>query len=232
MKASYIKYIIKVILSIPNTVRFNIHYFGIGKMPVFVSYNVKLVKLGEKNSIHCEDKSFFSVLMGLTNGSFEQGRGKKSYFCHEKNSIINIGRNVSFNNNFHLTVHSDSELSIGNNTKFNTNLVISCDKKISIGNNCLFGWNINLLDGDGHYIYNQNKDICNYPKEINIEDNVWAASNVIILKGSNISNNSILASGTVVCKEFKESNVIIGSNPGKIIKNNIFWKKEWIKRNT
>ena len=37
MKISYIKYIIKGILSIPNTVKFNIYYFEIRKMPVFVS---------------------------------------------------------------------------------------------------------------------------------------------------------------------------------------------------
>ena len=69
----------------------------------------------------------------------------------------------------------------------------------------------------------------NYPKPIHIGENVWIASNVFVLKGSTILDNSIVALGAVVCKKFEKENVLIACNPSKIIKENVSWKKEWIK---
>ena len=53
--------------------------------------------------------------------------------------------------------------------------------------------------------------------EVKIGKNVWIGNNVTILKNSEIGDNSIVAAGAIVNKEFPP-NVIIGGVPAKIIK--------------
>jgi acetyltransferase-like isoleucine patch superfamily enzyme len=53
--------------------------------------------------------------------------------------------------------------------------------------------------------------------QVLIGQNVWISNNVIILKNSQIGNNSIVAAGTVVSGKFPD-NVIIGGIPAKIIR--------------
>jgi len=55
-------------------------------------------------------------------------------------------------------------------------------------------------------------------KEVIIGNNVWIGSKVIILKGAKIGDNSIIAAGSVVLGKEYPSNVIIGGNPARIIK--------------
>lgn len=55
-------------------------------------------------------------------------------------------------------------------------------------------------------------------KEVIIGNNVWIGSKVIILKGAKIGDNSIIAAGSVVLGKEYPSNVIIGGNPAKVIK--------------
>jgi acetyltransferase-like isoleucine patch superfamily enzyme len=54
--------------------------------------------------------------------------------------------------------------------------------------------------------------------EVFIGKNVWIGSKVIILKGSKIGDNSIIAAGSVVTGKTFPANAIIGGNPAKVIK--------------
>jgi acetyltransferase-like isoleucine patch superfamily enzyme len=46
---------------------------------------------------------------------------------------------------------------------------------------------------------------------------------VVILKGTTIGSGSVVAAGSVVKGEFP-SNVLIGGNPARILKENVNWK--------
>lgn len=35
-------------------------------------------------------------------------------------------------------------------------------------------------------------------KEVNIGENVWIGANVVILRGTNIGNNSVIAAGSII----------------------------------
>lgn len=54
--------------------------------------------------------------------------------------------------------------------------------------------------------------------EVVIGKNVWIGNNVIILKESQVGDNSIVAAGAVVSGRFPE-NVIIGGVPAKILRS-------------
>lgn len=65
-------------------------------------------------------------------------------------------------------------------------------------------------------------------QKVYIGDHVWCGNSVILLKGSKISNDSVIATGSVVCGITSEPNSIIGGNPAKVIKKGISWKRERI----
>ena len=99
---------------------------------------------------------------------------------------------------------------------------------VSIGNNCMFANDILLYPTDVHTIYNQEtKEVLNIGKPIIIEDHVWCGRDVLLLKGSYVSKDSVIASSSVISKNFKESNIIIGGvAPGHVLKKGINWTRE------
>lgn len=227
---SVIKKICILIFSIPKTLYFNFHYLEFKKaikLPILVSYKVKLKKMGDRGTLKCPNK-FMSIKLGFSDGSFEMGNTKRSCFCQDKNSIIEFEGNATLCNPFFITVNQEGNLKFGKNFKSNTNFVLSCDKRISFGDDVLIGWNVTIIDGDGHPIYYDNSEKpYNNAKEIAIQNKVWISSNAIVLKGTNILNESIVSSGAIVCSEFNEEHVIIGGMPAKVIKNNISWEENW-----
>lgn len=119
----------------------------------------------------------------------------------------------------------NSEIVIGENTTFYGKISIAAleNTKINIEKDCLFSSDIIIRTGDSHKIYDEHRKRINENKDINIKEHVWCGSNVIILKGSLISKNSIIGAGSVVTKKFQQENICIAGNPAKMIKENVNW---------
>ena len=146
------------------------------------------------------------------------------------NNKIVLGEKVFvLNGDFYLE-DSNNDLKIGDKTTFsgNTHLALTEGRKIVIGENCLFSSNIVFRTGDSHSILNLQGERINYGEDISVENHVWFTLNVTVLKGTKILKDSIIATGSIVTKEFEESNVILGGNPAKIIKRDINWQHERI----
>jgi len=116
-------------------------------------------------------------------------------------------------------------LLIGHNFSISAESQIVCAKKIIFGDNCLLSWNILIMDTDFHKIIDRNNNQLNPNKEIIIGDKVWIGCRSTILKGSQIPNGNIIASGSVVTKSIHQQSSIIGGNPIAILKENINWIK-------
>lgn len=112
---------------------------------------------------------------------------------------------------------SNSNICIGNNCRIN-GAYIHAQDNIRIGNNCVIAAGVNIIDSNGHETYSGNRTIGrDIPKKVSIGNNVWIGINAIVLKGTNIGDNSIVAAGSVVKGDFP-SNCIISGNPAKIVK--------------
>lgn len=145
----------------------------------------------------------------------------------EKNSLI-IQDNVNLNGVTFEIRGVNCSIEIGKNTVIGEKTYISAkekDIKIYIGENCMFSRNITIMSSDGHYIYNMEKERINLAQNIVIEDRVWIADNVTILKGSHISSGSVVGINSLVTKKFETKNIIIAGNPAKEIKKEIIWKE-------
>lgn len=55
------------------------------------------------------------------------------------------------------------------------------------------------------------------PRKITIGRNVWVGLNAIILKGTEIGDNSVVGAGAVVRGKFP-ANCVIAGNPAKVVK--------------
>jgi maltose O-acetyltransferase len=104
-------------------------------------------------------------------------------------------------------------LQIGENTSLNDTNIIAWAPVI-IGNNCSFSFR-NMIITSTH-------DINNFSTVI-IGDCVWITSNVTILPGVSIGNNTIIGAGSVVTKDIP-SGVFAAGNPCKVIRKIDFKK--------
>lgn len=119
----------------------------------------------------------------------------------EKGASVVIG---SYNQNrekMYVGVLNGGELSIGSHCFFNINSSITCVEKIVIGDNCKFGNNLVIIDHDHNYrandIYSDdNPEFISSP--VIIGNDVWIGANVVILRGTEIGDNCVIAAGSVV----------------------------------
>lgn len=130
-----------------------------------------------------------------------------------------IGKNIkSF-----IRVDGSGEIIIGNNVGMSC-VTIWAKEKIIIEDNVKIGADSIIMDSDVHslnYIDRRSSksDVINcIKKEISIGDDVFIGTRTIITKGVRIGNRSIIAAGSVVCRDIPDEQ-IWGGNPAKYIKS-------------
>ncbi len=126
---------------------------------------------------------------------------------------------------------NECSLSIGEYSTFeNVHIAITEPKsKITIGKDCMFAYDIDIRTGDSHSIISvENNERINFAEDISIGNHVWVGAHCMLLKGSIISDDSIVATGSIVTKKFNSNGIIIAGNPAKEIKNNITWSRKRI----
>lgn len=138
--------------------------------------------------------------------------------------VVNIG---IFQSPLYLSTYAyfevrkkDSQIVIEDGVWFNNNAFLCSDGAgIFIGRNTIAGINLEIIDSDFHNLDPDKR--MGYPykvKPVHIGENVFLGSNVKILKGVTIGNNSVIANSAVVTKDIPE-NVIAGGNPAKILRS-------------
>ena len=150
-----------------------------------------------------------------------------------KNANLVIGNNVtlnSLNSKYHanmfapIKIYIDrpgAKIVIGENTRIHGTCLHAYDS-IHIGQNCLIAANCQIFDGNGHttYISDPSKriNISGFSKPIKIGNNCWIGLSSIILPGTVLGNNCVVAAGSIVRGVFKD-NSLIGGNPARYIKS-------------
>jgi len=132
---------------------------------------------------------------------------------------ISIGENVSFQSGSYVLAH-EGTISIGNNFGLGSNSQLCAVRGIIvIGDYCMIASNC-VFRPDNH-----NFDRTDIPimaqgyktGKIIIKDDVWIASNSVILKDVVIEKGSIISAGSVVTKSV-EAWSVMGGIPAKLIK--------------
>lgn len=99
---------------------------------------------------------------------------------------------------------------------------------IFISRNCLFSANVVIRTTDGHSIINTSGLRINQGRNVKIGEHVWIGNGAVILKGSQIGNDCIIGTQSVVSGKYIPSNCVVIGNPSKIVKENVTWNKKRI----
>jgi acetyltransferase-like isoleucine patch superfamily enzyme len=191
------------------------------KFPIVVSKNVKFKSLRGKIYVK-KDVETAMIKIGFGDvGIFDKTKSKTILQIDGK--LIFRGK-ASIGHGSKLSIGKNGVLDIGDNFVITAESEIISHKKISIGENCLISWKVLIMDTDFHKIFDKNtNDLLNENKEIKIGPKNWIGCRSVILKGVKTLENTVIASNSTITREFSEKNIIIGGNPGKIIKKNIIW---------
>lgn len=135
---------------------------------------------------------------------------------------ISFGKDINVRDNCHFLVGKNASLKIENNVFFNNNCSINCLDSIEIGENTLFGESVKLYDHNHEY-HAKPSFVVEHQKftlgAIKIGKNCWLGSNVIVLKGVTIGDNTIIGAGCVVHKDVPANSTIVNNQEHKYFSN-------------
>lgn len=154
-----------------------------------------------------------------------------TFFIRGNNNIVTLGEKVRISGGSIWQEDNFTSIAVGNNTTFeNIHLAATEDySKIVIGNDCMFAYDIEVRTGDSHSITDSSTGKrLNKAQNVIIGNHVWVTAHCVILKGTEIADNCVIATGSIVTKSNPTTNCVIGGNPAKIIKRNINWLRERI----
>ena len=123
------------------------------------------------------------------------------------NGTLKFKGKINIYHGSYILVSKNGYLEIGTNGTFiGTDNKIICFDKIVIGNNVQITWECQIIDTSFHYVDRlDNNDISSLTKAVILEDNCWIGNRTTISKGTHLPSYSIIASNSLVNKDYSES---------------------------
>ncbi|HTH56124.1 MAG TPA: acyltransferase [Cyclobacteriaceae bacterium] len=148
-------------------------------------------------------------------GSLVTTRGRPT--ISNRGTII-VGNRVAIWSVFDRTkffVHPKGILTIGPYSRIN-GVHIAVKNSVTIGQRVRIGPYTFIMDSDFHDTYDRSKEGKVMP--VIIEDDVWIASRVTILKGVTVGSGAVIAAGSVITHDVPKKTLVAGV-PAKVIKH-------------
>lgn len=194
----------------------NVCHFGLRglfHMPIVVQY---------RSTLRCREKGAIVFTKPLRLNMLTIKTGSR-IMVYEGGKIVLTGQKACFNGWNEVLVFSRGTLQLGNDFWVNTFTSFNCRKSITIGDNALIGPHSLFLDTDYHRINDKQGNQTNPDKAIVIGERVWISSNVTVLKGSHIGNDSVIGACSLVMGNVLDSNSVYCGNPIRVVKSDITW---------
>lgn len=135
----------------------------------------------------------------------------------DNHGLLYIAKNVTFRTlrfRQRLRVYKDANLHIGENIFLNDGVNICATTSITIGANTKIGDLTYIYDSDFHQI-SPDKPVRRLA--VSIGSNVWIGANCMVLAGSTIGNNTVIAAGSIVNSDLPADCLAAGS-PARVIR--------------
>lgn len=207
-----------------KSVYFNLKYLPLKdaiKLPFLISRNVFLL----------ETNGTIKIDAPIKTGMIQIGYGKVGIFDMKRSrSIWEVSGKVTFKgkakigHGAKISVGKDAHLELGNNFIVSAESEIVAKKNIQFGDNVMIAWDCLIMDSDLHKIYDKTGKLVNFPEPIIIGQKVWIGCRNVILKGSKISDGSIIGANSFLSKDISDKSGIFVGNPIKLIKEDVTWE--------
>jgi acetyltransferase-like isoleucine patch superfamily enzyme/acyl carrier protein len=135
----------------------------------------------------------------------------------ENHGRITIGDDFNLTSLFvrsHLVTGPYGVMTIGDSVNINFGAAISANERLTIGNRVRVGPYVIIADSDYHSAKDRN---IRPTSPIEIGDDVWLASRVVVLKGAQIGPGSVITAGSVVSGVIP-AHVIAGGVPARVLR--------------
>ena len=154
-----------------------------------------------------------------------KGQGKITGRIGRNSEVIFHGIDL-FWTRLKLEIKDDCRLVIGKSAMLFNQISFEMNEpgaSIIFGEGCLFS-RCRFWTSDFHGIYDATSgDRLNHTRDIMIGDRCWIGNDALVLKGTEMGNDTVIAAGSVVSGKKFGSNLVIGGNPAKVIKVGIIW---------
>jgi acetyltransferase-like isoleucine patch superfamily enzyme len=203
-------------------------YYNFKKLPI--NQAVYLPLMISKNCCINSLKGKIIINGLVRSGMFQVGYGEVGVFDKRySRSVLDIKGQLIINGKVRIgqgakiSIGKKGRLSLGEEFQISAESIIICHKEIFIGNGVLISWGVQIMDTDFHSIFKGSKKI-NEPAKIIIKDKVWIGLNSVILKGSIVNQNSVIAACSLMSKNGIETgNGIFGGAPIRLLKSDTNW---------
>lgn len=136
----------------------------------------------------------------------------------DKGGELSVGKNLSMRRGCRLNVRSHAKVIIGDHLYMNTNCMISAHDCITIGDNVEFGPGVLVYDQDHDFRVEGGITAKKFKvSPVTIGNNVWVGANSIILRGTNIGDNCVIAAGSIIKGSFPANSVIVQKRKTEVI---------------
>jgi acetyltransferase-like isoleucine patch superfamily enzyme len=204
---------------------------------LYFNYKMLPLKHAKKLPFIFYGKVMFSGLNGeiifnvpIRQGLCEFGKNLEIIKSSAGNAEIRIdGKMIidgefSTGNDYNLQILPKGEFRIGGQSYLGRQTKILCTHRITIGNNFRFGFESQISDSNYHYIIDLNDNsISRINGSITIGNYCWIGNRTSIMKGSKLPNSTIVASNSLLNKDYTsiiDERSIIGGIPAKLLKSN------------
>lgn len=154
---------------------------------------------------------------------------------------FSVGKECVLGCNVYLE-RTEGTVTIGDRTHIGPGSTLVCATGITIGNDVLISWGVTIVDHDSHSLSWEkraldaqrwreglqagsfalaaaSKDWTVVPAApVFIGDKAWLGFNVTVLKGVNIGEGAVVATGSIVTRDVPAWS-LVGGNPAKVIKD-------------
>lgn len=223
----------KYLLSLPRSLYYNIRLLPLSqaiRIPIFLSNHVT-VKLQKGCQVKVSSNRIHAgmIKIGYSQCDFFLARHHKSTLDLGQGYLIFEGRG-NIGAGAKLSIDKGGSLIFGNQFWSTGPILIITRRLIQFGCNCVLSWNITIMDHDAHYIFDNYGTKINEDKAVFLGDHVWLGCNSTILKGTQLSADTIVAANSIVAnKKISLSHVILAGSPLEIKRTNIIWGAKGIK---
>jgi len=207
-----------------KTIWFNLKMFPIKKaltLPVFIGRHTKFVAL----------KGKIEIKAALNTGMIKIGFGsvgiidkKYTRTLIELNGLVNFKGKAFIGNGSKISVGKDGILQLGERFGISANSTIICFDSVTLGDDVLFSWDVLVMDTDFHETENiiTNETNLKITRPISLGNNTWVGTRSIILKGTQVPQNTIIAANSLLNKKYSiDENCVLGGIPARVVKRNM-----------
>ena len=142
-----------------------------------------------------------------------------------RNNVLEIEDNAVLRGVYIEIIGDDCAVRIGRNSMIGDDCYLSAKENgvsLRVGANCALSRNVKIMTSDGHPIFKDEKRI-NCAKDVIVEDGVWIADNVTVLKGVKIGKGCVVGINSTVVRDVENNSVAVG-NPCRVVKSGITWR--------